>query len=337
MAGGAACRRARARRRGGRGDARARRRDADGAELRSAAPAGPAAVPGEIVVGFRSGVDGAERRRRAVGRRRARQAEPARAGRAAGEGRTRPERSSDAITALEQRPDVRYAEPNWIYHATSTTPDDRGFGGLWGLHNSGQTVDGQAGHGRRRHRRAGGVGRSTGSASTVVAVVDSGVAWEHPDLAPNIWSNADEIADNGVDDDGNGKVDDVRGWDFVDGDNNPWDYNDHGTHVAGTIAARGDNGIGITGVAWEASIMPLRALDAVGTGTNAGITDAFTYAAANGAKVVNASLGGGPRSQAQSDAITNNPNTLFVIAAGNDGTEQRRCRPRIRATTSRPT
>ena len=160
-----------------------------------------------------------------------------------------------------------------------------------------------------------------GSASTVVAVVDSGVAWDHPDLAPNIWSNPDEVAGNGVDDDGNGKVDDVRGWDFVDGDNNPWDYDDHGTHVAGTIAARGNNGVGVTGVAWQASIMPVRALDALGTGSNADIADAFTYAAANGARVVNASLGGAGRSQAMSDAITNNPNTLFVVAAGNDGTD----------------
>ena len=281
-----------------------------GPTLRSAAPAGPVAVPGEIVVGFRSGVDGAERAA-------ARSAADVRATRnllVPGAQLVKVERGQtvgDAITELEQRPDVRYAEPNWIYHATSTTPDDPRFGGLWGLHNG--TIDADIDAPEAWDR-------STGSASTVVAVVDSGVAWEHPDLAPNMWSNADEIADNGVDDDGNGKVDDIRGWDFIDADNNPWDYNGHGTHVAGTIAARGDNGIGITGVAWEASIMPVRALNAVGTGTNAGITDAFTYAAANGAKVVNASLGGGPRSQAQSDAITDNPNTLFVFAAGNDGT-----------------
>ena len=291
-----------------------------GPKLRSAAAAGPAAVPGEIVVGFRSGVDGAERAavRSAADVRAARNLLVPGAQLVKVEGG---QTVDDAITELEQRPDVRYAEPNWIYHATSTTPDDPRFGGLWGLHNTGQTVDGQGGTIDADIDAPEAWDRSTGSASTVVAVVDSGVAWEHPDLAPNMWSNADEIADNGVDDDGNGKVDDVRGWDFVDADNNPWDYNDHGTHVAGTIAARGDNGIGITGVAWEASIMPLRALNAVGTGTNAGIADAFTYAAANGAKVVNASLGGGSRSQAQSDAITNNPETLFVIAAGNDGTD----------------
>ena len=126
----------------------------------------------------------------------------------------------------------------------------------------------------------------------MVAVVDSGVAWDHPDLSPNIWSNPGEIAGNGVDDDGNGKVDDVRGWDFAYGDNNPWDYEDHGTHVAGTIAARGNNGLGITGVAWQASVMPVQALNANGSGNNANIADAFTYAAANGAKVVNASIGG---------------------------------------------
>jgi subtilisin family serine protease len=286
--------------------------------LRPAAPAGPAAVPGEIVVGFRAGVDGAARAatRSAADVRAARnllvprgqlvKVEP---------GQT----VDDAIAALERRADVRYAEPNWIYHASSTTPDDPRFGNLWGLRNTGQTVDGQAGTADADIDAPEAWDRNRGSASTVVAVADSGVAWEHPDLAPNVWSNADEIAGNGVDDDGNGRIDDVRGWDFVDRDNNPWDYDGHGTHVAGTIAARGNNGVGVTGVAWQASIMPVRVLDALGSGTNANIADGFTYAAANGAKVVNASLGGGFESQTMSNAITSSPNTLFVVAAGNDG------------------
>src|SRR4051812_48967640 len=288
-----------------------------GPKLHSAAPTGSTAVPSEIVVGFRSGVDASERAA-------ARSAADVQARRnllvrgvqlvEVVSGQT----VQEAITELEQRSDVRYAEPNWIYHATSTTPNDPLFSSLWGLDNVGQAVNGQA---------AGTVDadidapeawdRNRGSASTVVGVVDSGVAWDHPDLAPNIWSNPGETAGNSVDDDGNGKVDDVRGWDFVDGDNNPWDYEDHGTHVAGTIAARGDNGVGLAGVAWQASIMPVRALDASGSGSNANITDALAYAANNGAKVVNASLGGSGRSQAMSDAITNHPNTLFVVAAGN--------------------
>jgi subtilisin family serine protease len=193
------------------------------------------------------------------------------------------------------------------------------FGSLWGLHNTGQAVNGHAaGTDDKDIDAPEAWDRNKGSMSTVVAVVDSGVAWDHPDLSPNIWSNADEIAGNGVDDDGNGKIDDVRGWDFVDGDNNPWDYEGHGTHVAGTIAARGNNGVGVTGVAWQASIMALRAADALGFASNATVTDAFTYAAANGARVVNASLGGFAQSQAMSDAIADNPSTLFVVAAGND-------------------
>jgi thermitase len=290
-----------------------------GPTLHKAPATGPETVPGEIVVAFRSGVAGSERAA-------ARSAAHVRAERnllLPGAQLVKVEGGQtvqEAIAALERRRDVRYAEPNWIYHADSTTPDDPLFGSQWGLHNSGQAVNGHpAGTADVDIDAPEAWDRSRGSAATVVAVVDTGVAWDHPDLAPNLWSNGDEVAGNGVDDDGNGKVDDVRGWDFVDGDNNPWDYNDHGTHVAGTIAARGDNGVGVAGVAWQASIMPLRALNASGLGTAATITDSFTYAAANGAAVVNASLVGPGNSQALSDAITNNPDTLFVVPADNAG------------------
>ena len=287
-----------------------------GPTLRAAAPAGPAAVPGEIVVGFRSGVDASERTA-------ARSAADVRATRnllARGAQLVKIERGQtveEAIAALEKRADVRFAEPNWIYQASSTTPNDPRFGGLWGLNNTGQAVNGREGTADADIDAAEAWDVNRGSASTVVAVVDSGVAFEHPDLAPNMWSNPEETADNGVDDDGNGVVDDVRGWDFVGDDNNPWDYTDHGTHVAGTIAARGNNGAGGVGVAWEASIMDVRALNASGSGNNADIADAFTYAAANGASVINASLGGAVFSQAMSDAITNHPDSLFVVSAGN--------------------
>jgi subtilisin family serine protease len=153
-----------------------------------------------------------------------------------------------------------------------------------------------------------------------VAVVDTGVAYDHPDLAANVWSNATETT-NGVDDDGNGYVDDVRGWDWSDDDNDVEDLNGHGTHVAGTIGARANDGTGVTGVASEVSIMPLRVLDAAGSGTTSDIIEAFAYASAAGADVVNASLGGPEYSQAMSDVIAGSPETLFVVAAGNDGSD----------------
>ncbi|WP_084285986.1 S8 family serine peptidase [Solirubrobacter soli] len=281
----------------------------------------PDAVPGEVVVAFRSGADGADR----AGARSAAEVRVKQGLMASGVQLVTVESGQtvdDAIAALEQRADVLYAEPNWIYHASSTYPDDPLFARLWGLENTGQAVNGgAAGTADDDIDAPEAWDHNRGSASTVVAVVDSGVAYDHPDLAPNMWVNAGEIPGNGLDDDLNGRVDDVRGWDFVEGDNDPWDTNDHGTHVAGTIAARGDNATGTTGVAWRASIMPLRALDTEGSGTNATITDAFTYAAVNGARVVNASLGGGGFSQAMSDAISTHPNTLFVVAAGNGGTD----------------
>ena len=287
--------------------------------LQPAAPPGLEAVPGEIVVGFKGGVAGPERAAaRAAADVDARQnllvrgaqlvkVEPGQTVRA-------------AIAELERRRDVRYAEPNWIRHATATTPDDPMFGSLWGLDNTGQAVNGHAaGTSDADIDATEAWDRNRGSPSTVVAVVDTGVAWDHPDLSPNIWSNSDEIAGNGIDDDGNGKVDDVRGWDFAYGDNNPWDYDDHGTHVAGTTAARGDNAVGIAGVAWQASLMPVQALDANGSGNDANIANAFAYAADNGAKVVNASFGGPGFAQVLSDAITGHPGTLYVVAAGNAG------------------
>jgi Subtilase family/Bacterial pre-peptidase C-terminal domain len=126
----------------------------------------------------------------------------------------------------------------------------------------------------------------------VVAVVDTGVDVNHPDLINQFWVNAGEIAGNGIDDDGNGYVDDVSGWDFVSGDNNPDDGNGHGTHVAGTIAAD-DNGFGATGVAPDATIMPVRVLDNNGSGTSAAVAAGIRYAAQMGADIINLSLGGG--------------------------------------------
>ena len=168
----------------------------------------------------------------------------------------------------------------------------------------------------------------TGSSDVVVAVVDSGVTYDHPDLAPNMWSNPGEIPGNGIDDDGNGFIDDVRGWDFIGVDNDPFDLNLHGTHVAGTIGAKGDNNQGITGVDWDVSLMALRALDNYGSGSNAGITAAFNYAGDNGADVVNASLNGTGFSQAMLDSINAAPNTLFVAAAGNNATNNDTTTPR---------
>ena len=133
----------------------------------------------------------------------------------------------------------------------------------------------------------------TGSAATVVAVIDTGVDYTHPDLAANMWVNPGEIPGNGIDDDGNGFVDDVHGYDFVNNDGDPMDDHGHGTHVAGTIGAVGNNGMGVTGVNWHVRIMALKFLDARGTGTVANAIRALDYAVANGATVSNNSYGGG--------------------------------------------
>lgn len=144
--------------------------------------------------------------------------------------------------------------------------------------------------------------------------------YTHPDLAGNIWVNPGEIPNNGIDDDGNGYVDDVYGYDFINNDNDPMDDNGHGTHCAGIIGAIGNNGIGVAGVTWKVKIMPLKFLRADGTGDTAASLNAIAYARRMGADIISCSWGGKAKSQALGDAIAST-NALFPCAAGNEGSD----------------
>ena len=233
---------------------------------------------------------------------------------------------TEAIAALEARDDVAYAEPNYLLSAEAV-PNDSRFPELWGLHNTGQRVKGVTGTVDADIDAPAAWDLTKGSANVTVAVLDSGIAEAHPDLAPNLWANTDEVAGNGVDDDGNGFVDDRWGWDFIEGDALPRDEQGHGTHVAGTIGAKGSNdtaGPGTTdvvGVAWNVRLMPLRVLDETGTGSYSHLIAAAAYARQNGAHIANLSLGGSWYSEALRDAFAAAPEVLWVTAAGNDGTD----------------
>jgi subtilisin family serine protease len=160
---------------------------------------------------------------------------------------------------------------------------------------------------------------TTGDSAQVIAIIDTGVDWDHPDLDANIWTNRNEYPDNGIDDDGNGFIDDVRGWDLVNSDNDPNDDNGHGTHVAGIAAGEGDNGTGIVGVAWQARIMPLKVLQSSGRGSVSDVALAVDYARRNGATVINMSLGTYGESLVLKAALENAYATaVLVAAAGND-------------------
>ncbi len=190
-------------------------------------------------------------------------------------------------------PTVLYAEPNYPV-SIDAVPNDSRFGEQWGLHNTGQSGGTQGADIKAEHAWT----VTTGGEDVIVAVIDTGVEYRHPDLADNVWSGI--------------------GWNFAEGNDDPMDYHGHGTHVAGTIAAVGDDGYGVAGVAWDARIMALKALGDDGRGWTADIAEAVTYASNHGADVINMSLGGGSYSQVFYDAIAAS-DALVVVAAGNSG------------------
>ena len=287
---------------------------ASGAGVRSAVPdLGPALVPfagaqeesdyvnGELIVRFRPGATASDRAAALS----ARDAHVTSRLSLPGLARVKLPRGSSveqAAAALEADPDVLYAEPNYL-NELHVPPNDPMFGRLWGL---------------RRIDAPEAWDTQTGSPDVVVAVIDTGVAYGPPDLNDNIWRNNDPPG--GGDDDGNGFVDDRRGWDFVQDDATPLDFHGHGTHVAGTIGAEGDNRRGVTGVNWDVAIMPLRAADAAGRLPNSAVIDSIVYACENGARVVNGSFGSSRFSRGVADAVVDPScaDTLFVFSAGND-------------------
>ena len=208
------------------------------------------------------------------------------------------------------QPGVEFAEPVYMYQPSVKTPNDPRYKDLWGM----AAIDAPAAW-----------ARTTGDRAVTVAVVDDGVALDHPDLKANIWVNEQELGGNGEDDDLDGFVDDVNGWDFVDGDADPspaasGDAPFHGSHVSGTIGATGDNRVGVVGVNWKVSLMALRAIGPQG-GRSDDLAKAIDFAADHGARIINASWGGGGASQVLSKAIerAGKKGVLFVAAAGNDG------------------
>lgn len=231
----------------------------------------------------------------------------------------------ETVKRYSQDRRVQFIEPNYNDNKLTTPliPNDPSFPLLWGLNNTGQTggtpnadIDAPEAWGALQ-----GWGWFPNTGNAIVGVIDTGVDYTHPDLINNIWKNPGETGGgketNGIDDDGNGYIDDFRGWDFFNNDNNPMDGHGHGTHVAGTIGAEGNNGIGVTGVNWKVKIMPIQIFSSSGAAASSfAIAQAIQYATANGADVTNNSWGGGAFSMAIYNAIL--AGRLFVAAAGNN-------------------
>jgi subtilisin family serine protease len=197
------------------------------------------------------------------------------------------------VREYESCPDVVYAEPNGV-GTLCGIPNDANFSIQWALHNTGQVFF------NWRGVNYSGIPNAdidapeawdieTGSPDVVIAILDSGIDYTHPDLAANIWNNTDEIPGNGIDDDHNGYIDDVRGWDFFYSNNDPKDYMGHGTMCAGYAGAVSNNGIGVAGICWDCSIMDVKVCDETGFFNINRTANGIKYAADNGANVISMS------------------------------------------------
>jgi len=232
-------------------------------------------------------------------------------------------RPADVVRRMSGRPDVLFVEPEYRRSHLAGPTGEPLFGQQWALRNTGQSVGGFVGVPDVDMNVPEAWNVTTGRADLVVAVLDDGVDFSHPDLAGRMWTNPGEVAGNGLDDDGNGHVDDVNGWDFCNDDATVQDAGDfHGTHVAGSIAASG-NGAGIAGVAPNVKIMAVKFLDEndASCGTDMQAAAAIAYATSEGAHIINASWGGTGFSSTLEAAIAAVPDTLVVAAAGNSNSD----------------
>ena len=223
-----------------------------------------------------------------------------------------------AVAAFERNPFVEYAEPNFIGQAHAI-PNDPMFNVQWGLRNNGTNPPNHPGTADADIDAPEAWDIETGESSVIVAMLDTGVDWDHPDLSARIWNNADETA-NGIDDDGNGYIDDIRGWDFANNDNNPMDDHGHGTVNAGIVGASTNNGVGVAGVDWHCKLMPVKVLNQINWGQYSWWASGLQYAADNGAKVISMSMGGANPSQTLKDAVdyAYGLNCVIVVSMGND-------------------
>ncbi|MFH1120221.1 MAG: CARDB domain-containing protein [Bacteroidota bacterium] len=223
-------------------------------------------------------------------------------------------------TQLLNFPLIEFVEPNGIVALTDIPPpNDPGCPDLYGLHNTGQ--DGGTADADIDAPEAWEI--ATGNTSVVVGIIDTGIDYDHPDLSANIWTNSNEIPGNGIDDDDNGYIDDIHGWDFFYDDAEPTDIHGHGTHVAGTVGAVGNNSIGVTGVCWNVKLMVLKVTSndaSPGFSFNDKICSALEYATSMGATLTNNSFEA-DYSNSTRLAILNS-NMIFVASAGNGGSDE---------------
>jgi thermitase len=210
-----------------------------------------------------------------------------------------------AILEYSKRPEVEYAQPNYIYH-TLMIPNDPNFNDLWGLHNTSQTINEATGISGKDIHAPEAWDIITDCSNVIVAVVDTGINYNHRDLQGNMWDGGPSYPNHG--------------WDFQDNDNDPMDLTGHGTHVAGIIGAQGNDGTGVCGVCWKVKLMAVRVFDASGSGTTASVVSGINFAVTNGAHIVNLSLGTSQDDTAIKSAISNAQanGVIIVAAAGND-------------------